>query len=94
VYLVVLGGGAETGSASSLAESLRDKGVRVELNCGGGGLKTQLKRADRSGARLALLLGPDELARGAVSVKDLRGGAEQATVALDRLDGYLRQKLV
>ncbi|MEK7260445.1 MAG: His/Gly/Thr/Pro-type tRNA ligase C-terminal domain-containing protein, partial [Pseudomonadota bacterium] len=52
------------------------------------------KRADKSGARFALLLGPDEVARAAVSIKDLRGGAEQATVALNLIGDYLKQKLV
>ncbi len=92
VYLAVLDETVRL-SALKLAESLRDQGWRIECHCGGGGLKAQLRRADRSGARLALLLGPDERARDEVSVKDLRGGAEQVPVALPRLGDYLQQKL-
>jgi histidyl-tRNA synthetase len=91
-YLAVLDESVRP-QALALAESLRDRGLRVELNCGSGGLKAQLKRADRSGARFALLLGPDEAARGEVSVKDLRRGAEQASVAQARLGEYLEQHL-
>ena len=92
VYLAVLDETVRL-SALKLAESLRDQGWRIECHCGGGGLKAQLRRADRSGARLALLLGPDERARDEVSIKDLRGGTEQVPVALPRLADYLKQKL-
>lgn len=91
-YLAVLDEAARP-QALKLAESLRDRGWRIECHGGSGSLKAQLKRADKSGARFALLLGPDEIARAAVSVKDLRTGAEQASVALARLDEYLKQKL-
>jgi len=91
VYLAVLDETVRL-SALKLAESLRDQGWRIECHCGGGGLKAQLRRADRSGARLALLLGPDERARDEVSIKDLRGGTEQVPVALPRLADYLKQK--
>jgi len=93
VYLVVLDETVRP-SALKLVESLRDDGWRIECHAGGGSLKAQLKRADKSGARLALLFGPDEVARAAVSVKDLRGGGAQATVALNRISDYLKQKLV
>jgi histidyl-tRNA synthetase len=92
VYLAVLDE-AVRAPALKLVESLRDHGWRIECHSGSGSLKTQLKRADKSGARFALLLGPDEIARAAVSVKDLRGGAEQITVTLDHIDDYLKQKL-
>ena len=92
VYLAVLDE-AVRAPALKLVESLRDHGWRIECHGGSGSLKAQLKRADKSGARFALLLGPDEIAHAAVSVKDLRGGAEQTTVALNRIDDYLKQKL-
>ncbi len=92
VYLTVLDE-AVRAPALKLAESLRDDGWRIECHGGSGSLKAQLKRADKSGARFALLLGPDEIARAAVSVKDLRGGAEQVTVALNLIGDYLKQKL-
>jgi histidyl-tRNA synthetase len=56
-----------------LAERLRDSGVRCERGYDGRSLKAQMKLADRSGARYALLLGPRELADGTVTMRDLRG---------------------
>jgi histidyl-tRNA synthetase len=62
-------------------EQLRAAGVAVLLNAGGGSFKAQFKRADASGARFALIFGGDELARGEVAIKPLRGGegAAQST---------------
>ena len=62
-YLAVLDEAVRS-QALKLAESLRDRGWRIECHGGSGSLKAQLKRADKSGARFALLLGPDEVARG------------------------------
>jgi histidyl-tRNA synthetase len=50
-------------------------GRRIEANLGGGNFKAQFRRADRSGATLALVLGEDELARGVAQLKPLREGA-------------------
>ena len=77
--------------AIALAERLRDAlpGLQLEVNAGGGSMKSQLRRADRSGAALALLLGHEEVAAGEVTVKDLRGQAEQARVAMDALQKTL-----
>ncbi len=81
-YLVLVGERAER-AGMQLAERLRDAvaGLRLLTHCGGGGFKAQLKRADRSGAELALLLGDDELDSGTVGVKPLRSDADQ-----ERLD--------
>ena len=86
VYLVLAGVAAES-AGLVLAEQWREavQGLRIEVNAGGGGVKSQMKRADRSGAPIALLLGDDELARGVVALKDLRGGAEQKDVASENL---------
>jgi histidyl-tRNA synthetase len=66
-----------------LLEALRAAGVAVVMNAGGGSMKTQFKRADTSGARVALVFGPDELARGEVTIKPLRdAAAAQSTRAL------------
>jgi histidyl-tRNA synthetase len=65
-------------------EALRAAGVAVLMNAGGGSMKAQFKRADASGARFALIFGPDELARGEVAVKPLRDGAAAQTAR--RLD--------
>ncbi len=84
VYLVTLGEPALR-AAVRLAEALRDvlPGRRIELNVGGGNLKAQFRRADRSGARLALVIGEDEIARGVAQLKPLRdGGAAQSEVSL------------
>jgi histidyl-tRNA synthetase len=59
-------------------EALRQHGVAVVLNAGGGSMKAQFKRADASGARHALIFGADELSRGEVAVKPLRGVAGDA----------------
>jgi histidyl-tRNA synthetase len=84
VYLALAGEAAER-TGLRLAERLRDAlpGLRVETNCGGGSFKSQLKRADRSGARLAVILGDDEVARGVATVKPLREAGEQRQVPLE-----------
>ncbi|HSQ70406.1 MAG TPA: histidine--tRNA ligase [Steroidobacteraceae bacterium] len=94
VYLV-LGGEAAERRGLLLAEQLRDAvpGLRVETNCGGGSLKSQMKRADRSGARLALILGQDELASGSVALKPLREDAAQAELSFEGLLPELRRRL-
>jgi histidyl-tRNA synthetase len=73
IYIVASGERAER-EAMRLAEQLRDAlpGRGVLLNLGGGNFKTQFRRADRSGARLALILGDAELDRGVAAVKPLR----------------------
>jgi histidyl-tRNA synthetase len=90
VYLALAGAAAER-AGLQLAERLRDAlpGLRIETNCGGGSFKSQLKRADRSGARVAVILGDDELARGVATLKPLREMTEQRPVPLDELPGAL-----
>ena len=74
---VVAQGDAPTRAALPLADALRGAmpGRRVEVNLGGGNFKAQFRRADRSGAPLAVVLGEDELARGVAQLKPLREGA-------------------
>lgn len=90
IYLVAAGEQAQQ-SALTLAEQLREgvRGVRVQVNCGGSGFKAQLKRADRSGAEYALIIGEDELAAGEVSVKPLRGKGEQVRIGTGQLVSYI-----
>jgi histidyl-tRNA synthetase len=73
VYVVVSGARAAA-EALSIVERLRSErpGLRFELNVGGGNFKAQFRRADKSGAPLALIIGDDELARGVLGVKPLR----------------------
>jgi histidyl-tRNA synthetase len=68
--------------------------VRVETNCGGGSFKSQLKRADKSGARIAVIVGEDEAGRQVAAVKALRGSAAaQREVSFDRLAVELGREL-
>ncbi|MCL7941906.1 histidine--tRNA ligase [Halomonas sp. ATCH28] len=78
VYLLPMGEAA-TSAALLLGERLREAlpELRLQLHCGGGSFKSRIKKADRSGARLALLLGEDELAEGSVTLKFLREEREQ-----------------
>ncbi|OFI32566.1 histidine--tRNA ligase [Alteromonas lipolytica] len=86
IYVTALGDDTR-GYASRVAESLRDASsqLRVMLHCGGGNLKKQLKRADKVGASVALLIGSEEMAAEQVTLKPLRGNGEQASVALSEL---------
>jgi histidyl-tRNA synthetase len=81
---VVLGGEAAEAAGLGVAESVRDAlpGLRVEMNCGAGSFKSQLKRADRSGARYAVILGDEEVARGIAALKPLREDAGQVEVPI------------
>jgi histidyl-tRNA synthetase len=94
VFIAALGSGTLE-RAFALAEELRDsiEGIRVELNLGGGSFKTQLKRADKSGAGFALILGEQELADGCISIKPMRSTEDQSSVALDALVATLVMKL-
>ena len=82
VYVVRQGALAER-YAESAAESLRGAGLAVVLHCGGGSFKSQMKKADASGARYAVLIGDDEAQAGEVTVKPLRDLGQQARVAVD-----------
>ena len=94
VYLVAVGEGTQA-RAFALAEELRDRieGIRVELNLGGGSFKAQMKRADKSAAAFALILGEQELSEQRIGLKPLRSGEEQESIALDRLASVLQDKL-
>ncbi len=94
VYVVVVGDAA-LGRGFELAESLRDAlpAVRVELNLGGGSFKSQLKRADKSGATFAIILGDEEVARGEAGLKPLRSGEDQMNVSLDELAETIGRQL-
>ncbi len=72
-------------AAFRLAERLRDAGLTVAMNLGVGKLKSQLKKADASGAQYALILGQSELERGMVQLKPLRGQFESQDVAFDNV---------
>ncbi|GAB5606278.1 histidine--tRNA ligase [Sideroxyarcus sp. TK5] len=89
VYVVHQGDQAQV-VAWQAAELLRDAGVRVLLHCGGGSFKSQMKKADGSGAVCAVIVGDDEAAADAVTLKPLRGG-EQERVALAALQSKIEE---
>ena len=94
VYLCAFGEAAEL-VALALAERLRDQvpGLRLQVNAGAGSFKSQLKKADKSGAHYALVLGEDELARQVVGCKPLRDQSEQQSIAWDELGAYLAERI-
>ncbi|MGB0211507.1 His/Gly/Thr/Pro-type tRNA ligase C-terminal domain-containing protein [Algiphilus sp.] len=63
------------------------------VNAGGGSFKAQFKRADRSGAGWAVVLGPEELAAGTLQIKSLRARDAQRTLPTDEAVAYLQQAL-
>lgn len=86
VYIVAVGEGTLQ-RALTIAEELRDKvaGIQVELNLGGGSFKSQLKRADKSNAEYALILGEQEIADGRIGLKPLRSTEDQSSIAISEL---------
>ncbi len=94
VYIAAVGQGTQA-RAFALAEELRDKiaGIRIEMNLGGGSFKSQMKRADKSNAVYALILGEQELSEDRIGIKPLRNNEEQESVALDELAATLGTRL-
>jgi histidyl-tRNA synthetase len=92
LYIVTVGEQAQR-HGLLLAEQLREAlpALRVMTHCGGGSFKSQFKKADRSGARFALVLGDDEVARRQAGLKPLREQVEQQTVGFDDLPERLAQ---
>ncbi len=89
VYVTALGEDAVL-YAQTTAEMLRDTtDLRVQMHCGGGNMKKQLKRADSAQARVALLIGGTEASDQQVTIKYLGGDADQTTVALAQLSSTL-----
>lgn len=94
VYLCAFGEQAEL-AGLKISEQLRDRlpGLRLAVNAGGGNFKNQFKKADKSGALFALILGDDELAQQVVGFKPLRGQGEQQNIAWDALAEHLQAAL-
>ena len=94
VYFCSMGENARRRSFQ-IAEKLRTdiRGLRLMMNCDDGAFKKQFKKADKSGAKYALVLGDDELSKGIVAVKDLRNDGNQQEIALDDLAGFLKGAL-
>jgi len=94
VYLCAFGEQAEL-AGLKISEQLRDRlpSLRLAVNAGGGNFKNQFKKADKSGALFALILGDDELAQQVVGFKPLRGQGEQQNIAWDALAEHLQAAL-
>lgn len=90
VFLVAVGDVQSV--AMQLAERIRDElpFIRLMVNCGGGNFKSQFKKADKSGADIALILGEDEAKAGKLAIKFLREEAEQQTLSFDEAIVWLQ----
>lgn len=93
VYLVAVGN--VTADAMKLSAQLREENpyLRLQMHCGGGNFKKQMKKADKSGARFALLLGEDEAQSGKVALKSLKGEFEQLNLAQTDVGAELKKYL-
>lgn len=90
IYLLAVGN--VQSNALQLAERIRDElpYLRLLTHCGGGSIKSQMKKADKSGADIALILGDDEVASASIVVKDLRENEPQQTMPIDDVLSYLK----
>jgi len=93
LYIVMLGEKAEI-EGMVLAENLRKDHTELKVlsDCSGGSLKNQLKKADKSGAEMALILGEEEIQNQSVNIKYLRQKKEQCSVAMNELNVFLQNK--
>jgi len=94
VYMIRVGEEAEK-EGLRLAEKMRNEidGIKLQVNCGSGSFKSQFKKADKSGAEYALIIGDDEVSRGEVSLKPLRSGQEQENMAQNDVIQLLIQSI-
>lgn len=92
VYVVVIG--AEAGrQGMALAERFRDAGYKTQLHCGDGSMKSQVRRADRSGASFAAIIGENESVERKVTIKNLRADIDQVTVETAEAPGVIADLL-
>ena len=93
-YLVLMGDEAQR-QGLVIAEKLRDQlpQLRLVTHCGGGSFKSQFKKADKSDAKMALILGEDELKKGVVGIKHLREEREQLEISLNELAVFLEAEI-
>ena len=88
---VIHKGEVATGFAWKTVRNLRDHGFHAILHCGEGSFKAQMRKADASGARFAVIIGDDEAQAGEISIKPLREAAEQVRVGLAEAAGLLKR---
>jgi histidyl-tRNA synthetase len=93
IYMIMVGNETVQQQGFVLAESLRTAlpELRLITNCGGGSFKVQFKRADKSAAKFALILGEDELNKQQVAIKNLRKKTEQKLLSISELADNLKQ---
>jgi histidyl-tRNA synthetase len=91
VFMIRVGEIAER-EGLCFAETIRNElpGLKLQVNCGGGSFKSQFKKADKSGAEYAIILGDDEVSRGEVSVKSLRNEQGQQTLSQTQTIAFLQ----
>ena len=92
VFMIRVGEIAER-EGLRFAETIRNEvpGLKLQVNCGGGSFKSQFKKADKSGAEYAIILGDDEVSRGEVSVKSLRNEQGQQTLSQTQTIAFLQE---
>ena len=90
IYMILIGAASEI-KGLQISENIRDAvpGVKMITHCGGGSLKSQMKKADKSGAGIALIIAEDELENEQVTVKYLREKKEQETFSVDELAAFI-----
>ncbi|WP_027708620.1 histidine--tRNA ligase [Zooshikella ganghwensis] len=93
VYLVAAGENI-TVYAFQVAETIRNNvpGIRLKMNCGGGSFKSQMKKADKSGAHIAIIIGENELQEGTVAIKPLRGEGAQQVMSLPEATAWVAEQ--
>ena len=94
VYTVAVGEGVYN-KALAITETVRDElpAISIKAHVGGGSFKSQMKKADKSGAQYALLMGEDEVAANKVTIKPLRSGGDQVQLNVSELAQWLQSKL-
>ena len=92
---IIANGNEAMQNALIIAEKLRNANQNWQIitNTVGGGFKSQFRKADKSGAAFALILGEEEVAQGTISIKNLRQQEEQVTLLQQELIGYLQNEL-
>ncbi len=90
LYLVLMGEGSQS-AGLALAERIRTQfpKLRLQSNMGSGSFKSQFKRADRSGAKYALILAESEMDAASITIKPLRGQGDQSTILQNEIDSWL-----
>ena len=92
VYIVNLGDKAQS-FAFKIAEKLRNESLKVDLNLEGSSFKSQMKKADKSGAKIALIIGDQEVEKKIIQVKLIRDSGLQESIEVDKLCSYIKDKI-